>query len=125
MKKIRKGINMREKIHIENLEKIFSERLKSSMKNKTQESVAKDTGITRQNLSRYIKGQSLPNSKNLFILAKYFNVSCDYLLGTIDLDSNKILNYCFINDKRTKKVYHSLSGLKKELTKIINSLETI
>ena len=62
---------MRRNIHLKNLEnhleKTFSERLKCLMKNKTQETVSKDTGIIRQNLSKYIKGQCLPNSKTLFI----------------------------------------------------------
>lgn len=43
--------------------------------------VADAIGISRMNASRWKKG-SVPSSKNLQKLAKYFGVPTDYLLGT-------------------------------------------
>lgn len=60
---------------------LFPQRLKKLMENKTQVEVARATKITRQNLSKYLKGTALPNAYTLAILAEYFNVTSDYLLG--------------------------------------------
>jgi len=47
-------------------------------------SLAKETGISKSSISTYssfMQEYADINSKNLITLAKYFNVSCDYLLG--------------------------------------------
>ena len=43
--------------------------------------VAKDTGITTATLTDWKKGRSTPKADKLQIIAAYFGVSVDYLLG--------------------------------------------
>lgn len=50
-------------------------------RNKTQETIAKMTGKTRQTVSQYVNGISEPGYDVLVKIADYFNVSIDYLLG--------------------------------------------
>lgn len=49
--------------------------------NKTQTEVAKILGITYQAYAHYEKGRHAPSPEQLVILANYFNVTVDYLLG--------------------------------------------
>lgn len=50
-------------------------------KNVTQAVVAESTGISRTSIVAYEKGTSLPDLEKLYILAEYYGVDCDYLLG--------------------------------------------
>lgn len=50
-----------------------------------QEDVAKTIGISKSGYGYYEQGRSMPDPEMLLKLAKYFNVSTDYLLG----NSNK------------------------------------
>lgn len=43
--------------------------------------VAKDTGVSRSTLSEWNAGKYIPKTDKLLKLAKYFNVSIEYLLG--------------------------------------------
>lgn len=47
--------------------------------------VSKDTGISQATLSDWKKGRCVPKSNKIQILADYFNVSIDYLLGKTDI----------------------------------------
>lgn len=47
--------------------------------------VSKDTGISQATLSDWKKGRCVPKSNKIQILADYFNVSVDYLLGNTDI----------------------------------------
>lgn len=51
---------------------------------KTQQDVANDLGITRQRFNFYVTGKREPDNEMLTILASYFGVSTDYLLGKED-----------------------------------------
>lgn len=59
----------------------FQSRLTSLMKDMTQTELSKKTGLTRQAIAKYCSGKCLPTAYPLCLLANYFNVSCDYLLG--------------------------------------------
>lgn len=59
---------------------------------KTQNAICKDIGIPRQQLSKWKTGYIEPNLDNLMLLAKYFDVSTDYLLGLEDENGRKIYN---------------------------------
>ena len=50
-------------------------------KNVTQAVVAESTGISRTSIVAYEKGTSIPDLEKLYLLAEYYGVSCDYLLG--------------------------------------------
>lgn len=58
-------------------------RLLRDEKDLKQETVARDTGISRSALSTYEKGLT-PGIDNAIALAKYYGVSLDYVLGLSD-----------------------------------------
>ena len=47
----------------------------------TAKKLSEDTGISTGNISDWKSGRAKPSSEKLSILADYFNVSTDYLLG--------------------------------------------
>jgi transcriptional regulator with XRE-family HTH domain len=60
---------------------IFRERFKKLVGNSTHEEVAERIGTSRQNVGNWLNGKSRPNIYELSKIAKYFNISADYLLG--------------------------------------------
>lgn len=77
-------------VFIENLSKLI-EYEKEAM-NKTQNQIADEIGISTGALSKYLNGNATPKADVLFLLAKYFNVTTDYLLGLSDVKNNEELN---------------------------------
>lgn len=67
----------------EALQKIFIERLKDLLKEKgiTQAKLSKDTKIPQQSISAWLVGVRTIQVDSLCILADYFGVTTDYLLG--------------------------------------------
>lgn len=64
----------------------FAERLEFLLKDKpvTKYKLAQDTGISKSALSDYCKGKVQPTADVIVIIAKYFDVTTDFLLGLID-----------------------------------------
>lgn len=62
----------------------FPSKLKKARSNTgfTQREVATETGITASVLARYETGKLEPNIETLGILADFYGVSVDWLLGT-------------------------------------------
>lgn len=58
----------------------------------TQEELATEIGSSEPQIWRYEKGKSKPGADVLEKLARYFNVSADYLLGVTD-DPSENLSY--------------------------------
>ena len=52
--------------------------------NLTQSDLARLLGITRSSVNAWEMGISTPSTQYIIILAKFFNVSTDYLLGLSD-----------------------------------------
>ena len=52
--------------------------------NTTIQAVAEIVGVSRQAVSQYYNGLTQPNADTIIKIAKYFNVSTDYLLGLTD-----------------------------------------
>lgn len=50
----------------------------------TQIKVEMETGISQSVLSKYERGDMLPTSENLIILAKFYGTSTDFLLDLTD-----------------------------------------
>ena len=50
-------------------------------KKKTQLQVQMDTGVEQALLSKYENGIRVPPTETLIILADYYNVSIDYIVG--------------------------------------------
>ena len=46
----------------------------------TQLKVQMDTGIPQSMISKYETGQLMPTAENLFILARFYNTSLDFLM---------------------------------------------
>ena len=61
----------------------FKERLKELRreKNVTQTDISKILNVSKMAVSHWEKGNSEPSIEQLKILAKYFDVSVDYLVG--------------------------------------------
>ncbi|MDE6059741.1 MAG: helix-turn-helix domain-containing protein [Clostridia bacterium] len=64
----------------------FYERLKELRieKGLTQDQLAQETGLSRSAIGFWENGQRIPLASVIVVLAKYFNVSTDYLLGVVD-----------------------------------------
>ena len=61
----------------------FAERVIGLLQEKeiTKYKLAKDTGISKSALSDYCNGKVQPTADVIIIVAKYFGVSTDYILG--------------------------------------------
>lgn len=61
----------------------LSERLKQlkTERNLLQKNISKDTKLSLRSYQYYEKGERKPDSDTLIILADYFDVSIDYLVG--------------------------------------------
>lgn len=64
----------------------FNERLKALREDKdlTQTELAKAVNVTQRNISFYETGTNEPDIKTIIALAKFFNVTTDYILGLSD-----------------------------------------
>lgn len=51
---------------------------------KSQNAVSKELGISKQKLSKWKTGYNEPDIDEIIALARYFNVTCGYLLGVED-----------------------------------------
>lgn len=62
---------------------VFSERLiyLRLEQGLTQEQLAEKTGLTRSAIGLWEKGKRVPNALAVIALARYFGVTCGYLLG--------------------------------------------
>lgn len=60
------------------------------LKGITQTAAANDLKLTRQTYSHYENGRRDPDTNTLKAIAKYFNVSVDYLLGADATSDKKI-----------------------------------
>lgn len=70
----------------------FAERLKELRKSRelSQGDVAKVLGVTRAAVSQYEMGVRKPSYEMMEVLADYFNVDMDYLLGRTDKTTTKL-----------------------------------
>ncbi|RCX16292.1 transcriptional regulator with XRE-family HTH domain [Anaerobacterium chartisolvens] len=70
---------------------VFAERLRNlrEKQGQTQVQVGKAVGKSREAVTKYEMGQREPDLHAITSIARYFNVSADYILGITDqLDSN-------------------------------------
>ena len=72
---------------------MFYERLKSLAleKNKSLNQIEKDLNLSRNTLANYKKGKT-PSTERALLLANYFNVTTDYLLGETDNKYSSSIN---------------------------------
>ena len=74
----------------DNYNSVFAKRLRELIETSgvSQAELANVVGVTRQAINSYTLGNTVPNSDVLTNIAKYFDVSADYLLGLTDVKSN-------------------------------------
>ncbi|HBI7433592.1 TPA: helix-turn-helix domain-containing protein [Listeria monocytogenes] len=91
---------------------MFGDRLRSLRENKnlTQQKVADDLNIKRENLSNYERNKREPDYEMLKKLAEYYGVSRSYILGETDKK-----HYWKLNDKDERSI-------QKDLQKMIDDL---
>ena len=75
---------------IENLAKVFSNRLKELLKNSNNEQsiaeLSKNCKIPRTTINSWILGKKCPSIDSACQIADYFGVSLDYLFGLKDFE---------------------------------------
>lgn len=100
---------------------IFRERLKllKEICGKTQAEIASELEITPQTLSYYFNGRE-PNYDMLIKLAKYFNVSTDYLLGVSDHKNNDQIKKRNENYNKLIELLENEYALNSEIFRFIN-----
>ena len=66
--------------------KVFGERVKQELKiqNKKQVDLAKHLSVQKSTISEWLNGKNEPPMKTIVDIARYLNVSTDYLLGIED-----------------------------------------
>lgn len=92
-------------------------KLMDTTPNVTRADLAEYLGVSAVAIGQYYNGDALPSMDNLIKIAKYFNVSTDYLLGltdvkTTDTDLKMIVDYTglseeaviCLHEKRCKKM---------------------
>ncbi len=89
----------------------FTERLIELRKEdrKTQEEMANILNVKRSTYGAYERGTILPPYDKIESIAKYFNVSVDYLMGNTNISSSTS------NSQEVHDVNQALSDLLKEL----------
>lgn len=93
---------------------MFGEILKNERKTKqlSQEELAEKLNMTKSAICNYERGIRKPNNDTLMQIAKFFDVSVDYLLGLDNVDcAPNTLNYSGDNDEE-----------KNEITNIVNQI---
>jgi len=89
----------------------FSDKLRTLIEEKdyTQKRVATDLNIAPSTMGGYVQGSSEPDFETVRRLAKYFDVSADYLLG---IPADKAKNYL---EDELLRVFRSMTVEQQKL----------
>jgi len=71
----------------------------------SQEELASQITVSRQAISKWELGESIPDTDNVVQLCRLFNVSADYLLND-DVESEMDIPIVRENSEKLKKKYH-------------------
>lgn len=93
-------------------EKLYELRKKSGL---SQEQLAEQLGMSRQAISKWESGKSVPESDTLISISRYFNVTLDYLMKENEPTSEAVTD---IEDPKTK----ANSGREKRIIGIITCM---
>ena len=85
---------------------IFSERLRELRKEKglTQKELANKVNMGQGGYTHWETGKREPNFKKLILLAKYLDVSTDYLLGVSNIKGERSIMFSFFKRDKEKEV---------------------
>lgn len=110
--------------------KTFPSRLRTTMeeKEKTQADLAREVGVSRQSIAKYMAGQAQPNIEALKEITKCLNVSADFLIGnnqakSLDPNIQNISEYTGLSDKAIT-YFHNLKNQQngEYYVKVFNAL---
>lgn len=104
-------------------EKLYNLRTKTKM---SQEELAGELGVSRQAVSKWELGASLPDTEKLIEISEYFNVSIDYLVKNEEQrELSDDMNRIIIQFLNTAKDMDRISGQLIEIARdgIIDSEE--
>lgn len=121
---------------------VFAKRLKSLFENsdkthlKLAEYIEQETGesVTRQAVGQWCNGNTSPNTRTIRIIAKFFNVSTDYLFGlsdqpTNDKDLAAVAEYIGITSKTVEiiknRIICYLGSNAEDIKDVSSTFETI
>ncbi len=77
----------------------------------SQEMLAEELGFSRQAISKWERGESVPDTDTLIILSRLYGVSLDELVGKEEIDYNKDNNK---NDKENKVIYEAIERKEEQ-----------
>lgn len=113
---------------------LFSSRLRKLIKdeNISMQTLSSEIGVSRQAISQYCDGSTVPNADKLLKIAEYFNVSIDYLVGrtdtpTTDKDLRFICDYTGLSDKTVTLLHSRIkerAPYREKMFKFINKFIT-
>ena len=82
----------------ENKKALFPSQLRDLRKEKgiSQETLARDLGVSKSTIGLYETGDTLPDAKTLHDIAIYFDISADWLLGlsTVPTSNKNVRDVC-------------------------------
>ncbi len=94
----------------------ISRKLKLLRKNKglTQEQLGNIIGLSKGTISNYERGARFPIVETLKVLATFFDVSSDYLIGIHSENKNEsLIDISQYSEDNKKFILHTLEHLKK------------
>ena len=92
----------------------FTDIFRSLIMDETQQEVANRVGVSRQNVGKWLSGETTPDISTLGKIADAYGVSTDYLLGrtsvkTTDIDLKAVCEYIGISEKAVTKIRFAIS----------------
>ncbi len=93
---------------MEDLKEIISKRLAELFEGETQEMTANRLKMTQGNVSKWLSAQQLPTTDMLYMIAKVYDVSVDWILGISDV---KDINGLDIDDLTYEQVARIMDKL--------------
>lgn len=90
----------------------------------TQQQLAQFLGVSKQAVSLYCKGESLPNCYQLLRIAQFFGVSTDYLLTGIKPENQSTHDELGLSDEAIErlKFLHNDKEIGEKLMPLVNAL---
>lgn len=94
-----------------NYDSAFATRLRKLIEenNISKNQLSEEIGVSRQAISQYCDGSTIPNADKLLKIAEFFNVSLDYLVGrtenfTTDNELRFVCDYTGLNEEAIQKL---------------------
>ena len=137
--KYRKRVNMSDKASktkkaskFKGFNNILAVRLRQLMygSGTTQQELAEKTGCSRQAIAQYMDGSNAPNIDKLILIAEFFNVSIDYLVGkdkeqTEEEFVQSIVNYTGLDEKSVEVLHNLKCESTNEIEETVKKISAV